>query len=69
MSGDGCEYEWREWMVCTGGEKLFSVVGPDAEAMVRAAAAASGGTVSYRELVPPAEENGYSTLGPWISAG
>lgn len=59
----------RWWRVCTDGEELFKVVGPDAEAMVRAAAAANGGTVSYRDPERPTKANGYSLSGPWIDAG
>jgi hypothetical protein len=58
----------REWRVCTDGEKLFSVVGPDAEAMVRAAARANDGSVSYRDAERPAAANGYQLHGPWIDA-
>jgi hypothetical protein len=58
----------RQWRVCVDGEQLFSVGGPDAEAMVRAAARTEGGTVSHRDGERPVKANGYQLHGPWIDA-
>lgn len=57
----------REWRACRDGEELVTITGPDAEQLVRAAAA-DGGTVSYRDAERPAEANGYQLHGPWIDA-
>ena len=54
----------RQWAAVKDGEILFTVSGPDAEAMCRAA----GDTVAYRDGERPAEANGYRLHGPWIDA-
>jgi len=54
----------RQWAAIMDGEILFTVFGPDAEAMCRAA----GETVAYRDAERPAEANGYQLHGPWIVA-
>ncbi len=54
----------REWAAIKDGEILFTVSGPDAEVMCRAA----GGTTAYRDGERPTEANGYQLHGPWIVA-
>jgi hypothetical protein len=55
----------RSWGVRVDGELLFSVSGPDAEAMARAAARTQGGVVIYSDPVPATPENGWDPRGPW----
>ena len=52
----------RQWAAIKDGEILFTVFGPEAEVMCRAA----GDTVAYRDGERPTEANGYQLHGPWI---
>ncbi len=58
--------EFRWWRASKDGEELITIVGPDAEQIVRAAAEAHGGTVAYRDSHKPTQENGWTAWGPWI---
>lgn len=58
----------RQWAVRVDGEVLFTVTGPDAEAMARAAARSQGGVLVYREDERPSAANGWQLHGPWIDA-
>lgn len=55
----------RTWAVRVDGEIVFSVSGPDAEPMARAAARIEGGTIAWREDERPTAQNGYQIWGPW----
>lgn len=58
----------RTWAVRRDGEILFQIVGPDAQAMVRAAACAQNGVLIYRDDEKPTAANGWQLHGPWQDA-
>lgn len=55
----------RQWAARRDGEIVLMVVGPDAEAIVRAVPDA---VIIYREEVKPTLANGYELWGPWVDA-
>lgn len=66
MSSERKREPAKDWCARVDGEIVLQVTGPDAEAMVRAAAFQYGGVVAYRIDQPPNDDIPYTHSGPWI---
>lgn len=60
--------DFRQWAVRVDGEVLFDMTGPNAEAIVRAAAARECGVVVYRDHEGPTDDYPASHWGAWQEA-